>query len=155
MGFSVSGSFAILAFATFVAIGTLYPTIAMGVDQISRAQAEVNSDQLVRQNTDITITVADWSGLIQNTLTVEVENTGSTVLSIDEIDVIVDNDYYERDEFSEEYIVQSDGSNTSETDLWQPGEIYHVEITESVLDPSPDRVKIVSGPGVSDSAEVE
>lgn len=152
MGFSISGSFAIVAFATFLAAGVLVPTAVNTVDDINRAQQTVDDNRLFQQNTEIEITRAEWTEhpVFDDRIIVEVENTGSTTLNINETDVLVDNTYYTREDFSSESV---DGNE--ETELWRPGETYEFEILRGLLDEiPPQRVKIITEFGVSDSENV-
>lgn len=152
MGFSISGSFAIVAFATFLAAGVLVPTAVNTVDDINRAQQTVDDNRLFQQNTEIEITRAEWTEhpVFDDRIIVEVENTGSTTLNINETDVLVDNTYFAREDFSSESV---DGNE--ETELWRPGETYEFEILRGLLDEiPPQRVKIITEFGVSDSENV-
>jgi flagellar protein FlaF len=151
MGFSISGSFAIIAFAVFVAAGVLVPTAINTVDDVSRAKQTAEDTRLLEQNTDIDITRAEWStSLLDDQVIIEVDNTGSTVLNLNETDVLVDNKYYPREDRTGESV----GGNT-ESGLWRPGETYSFSILRGLLDQiPPERVKIVTEYGVADSENV-
>ena len=158
MGFSVSGSFAVLVVSAFIAFGAFHGALSDGFDRVSDAQRIAYDDRLDGQNTAIDVTRAEYetrADPLENLLTVEVENTGATTLSVNATDVVVDNRYFAHDEFDVERV-----EGDAMTGLWQPGETYHVEINETVLSSElelpldPQRVKIVVGPGVPDSREV-
>lgn len=139
MGFSVSGSFALMAIATFIALGMAFTAGSNAIERVSSAQDETWEDHLEQQNTDIEIANATYNGSGTNTLAVEINNTGSSTLSVNDTDVIVDNEL--RTTFDARTV---DGDTT--TDLWFPGETLRIEISEPS---APDRVKIVTGPGVA------
>lgn len=158
MGFSVSGSFAIVVLASLIALGTVYPAVANSFEDIRDAQRADQNGALERQNTELNLTSATWDAS-QSQLVIEVENEGTTELVVNATDIIIDNTYvtHERlatDENSSETI---DGDAT--TELWLPAETYNVTVSETVLEDlgiatPPDRVKIVTGPGVSDAVGV-
>lgn len=148
MGFSISGSFAIIAVAAFMSFSLVFTASSNGFEKVTDAQDQRFDDDLGRKNTAINVTQADWTA--SDVLVVEVENGGATTLTVSDTDVVVDGAYVNHSSFSVE---QVDGD--SSTDLWQPGETYHVEVNESVLNDQiatpPDRVKVVTEYGVSDT----
>lgn len=159
MGFSVSGSFAIIAVGTFVALGIFFGAASNGAELVTESQSDAYDDRLEQQNTAIEITNATWvaAGILfpEETLVIEINNTGSTGLEINHTHYVVDNDLVTHSE------VRSNGDEEvlgegSDTDLWLPGETLRVEIQDSsVLSTScPNRVKVISGPGIADSREV-
>lgn len=161
MGFSVSGSFAVVAIASFMALGMFYSSAAIGFELVQEAQQDAHQDQLGRQNTAIELTEANWTtggdcGLLNTCLVVEAENTGSTALAVTATDLLVDGHYIEEADYSESTV---DGNES--TDLWLPGETYHVQVNSTVINDflddgqaQPDRVKLVTEHGVADSGEV-
>lgn len=142
MGFSVSGSAAIVFVGVFLAFSTAYTASANGFERVSDARSAVDEEALERQNTALSITNATYDAG-NDTLTVEAVNEGTTALEVGGVDLLVDNAY--RDEFA---VRRVGGDNA--TALWLPGERLHLEVTASS---KPNRVKIVSGPGVA-AAEV-
>lgn len=156
MGFSVSGTFAILVLASFIAFGAFYGAVSNGYDRVTDAQQATFDNHRLAQNTAINVTRADWNGT-NDTLKIEVLNAGSVTLDIEATDILVDNTYIDREQFETEWVGTS--TNT-DTDLWQPGEVYHVEINRTVLETEtgsvpPNRTKIVTETGVSASVAVE
>ena len=150
MGFSVSGSFAIIAVGTFIAVGMFYGAASNGTEIVTESQQAAFDDRLEQQNTDINITGAEYNtSLATNTLVLDIKNTGATALSVSQTDYIVDNAFISHASVSAESV---DGDTA--TDLWLPGETLHVEITEGTLGTAPDRVHIVTGPGVADARGV-
>jgi flagellar protein FlaF len=145
MGFSVSGSAAIIFVGMFVAFGMWYTASANSFERVTEAGADRTDGVLDTQNTRIAVTGADYNQTGNETLVVTVDNTGTTQLSVPETDLLVDG-RYARDWNA------SVGGET-DTDLWLSGE--QLTITREVGNGTvPGRVKIVTETGVSDSLEV-
>lgn len=134
MGFSVSASAAIIFIGFVVAFTTLYPVAANGLERVTDAREDVNDRALDRQNTAIELANTSYDN---GTLTVEVNNTGTTELSASETDLLVDNTHW-----TGERSVEGD----ADTDVWLPGET--LTITVENLSMSPERVKVVTENGV-------
>lgn len=138
MGFSVSGSAAIVFIAAFVSVGILYSAAYNGYEEVTVAE-DGQADRLLQQrNTDVSIVGTSYNSTETN-FTVEIMNEGSATLSVSETDVVLDGAY---EPTWESYNVS--GSTT--TDVWAPGESLNVTINTST---NPGRVKIVTGTGVS------
>jgi len=138
LGFSVSGSAAIIFVGAFLAFSTAYTASANGFERVNDARSDVDDEALERQNTAINVTNATYDDG-NDTLTVDVVNEGSTELSVAAVDVLVDNTY--RTDASVRTV-----EGDAETDLWLPGERLHLELSVSTR---PNRVKIVTGPGIA------
>lgn len=138
MGFSVSGSAAIIFAAMFIAFGTFHSASTNGFETVSDAQEDRTDRTLVKQNTEINLTSAEWSGTAGE-LTVTVNNTGSTELTITAVDLLANNDYLQGYDTSV--------AGNSGTNLWLPQE--ELTITVTSLSSDPGRVKLVTGPGVA------
>ena len=146
MGFSVSGSFAILVLAAFMAFGTLYPATANGFEQVTDATKVTYEDDLDRQNTAINVTINDQPGQLD----VNVTNTGTTAIELNATDVIVDGTYIPREDLQRFRV-----PTNSNSELWLPGEKLWIRILQSNLpDNDPNRVKVVTEHGVADGAVV-
>ncbi|MDY6819293.1 MAG: hypothetical protein SVG88_11585 [Halobacteriales archaeon] len=143
MGFSVSGSAAIVFVGVLLAGSILYPTVTNSFDRINSAQSEYNQDVRAMRDTDITIRTASYNAS-NDTLSVVVENTGATTLTVNTTDVLVDNNYTTT--FQSRSVAGS-----SDTDLWLEGEKLRIEIS---IDTQPDRVKIATRYGIQAVAEV-
>ena len=143
MGFSVSGSAAIIFVGIFLAFSSAYTASANGFERVSDANSAVGDEALERQNTALTVSNATYDAG-NDTLSVDVINEGSTSLSVNATDLIVDNTY--RGNYTTRHV---DGDNS--TDLWLPGEQLHFEVNATTR---PNRVKVVSGPGVADAEVV-
>lgn len=143
MGFSVSGSAAILFLGFLAAFGMVYTATSNGFEQTTDANREARDALLDQQNTAIEITNVTFVN--NDTLHVHANNTGSTSLSVNATDVLVDNEYLTG--FVFERVDGQDG-----TDLWLPGEELHLKYTyDTNQSTAPDRVRVVTGPGVADS----
>jgi flagellar protein FlaF len=144
MGFSVSGATAILFAATLIAFGMWHSAATDSFERVSEAKQDRADDALAEGNTDVAITRAFHDG--SGTLEVDVENRGATALSLNGTDVVVDNEY--RSGWQGD--ARIDGSAVK-TDLWLPGETVTIVI-DSIS--TPDRVKVTTERGVSDTSEV-
>lgn len=145
MGFSVSGSFAILILATFIAFGMFYTAGANSFERVSDATTSTYEDDLDRQNTAINITELTYQG---SHLDVNVTNEGTTTLSVNDTDVVVDNVYYAPGDA--QYFRVAGDPNTG---LWEPGETLFVRIQLSGGE-TPARAKVVTEYGVADGGAV-
>lgn len=162
MGFSVSGSFAVIAIGTFIAVGMFYGAASNGAEKVTDSQADAFDERLEQQNTAINITRAEWdTTLTTNTLIIDIKNTGSTTLKVNDTDYVVDNEFITHHEIEDGTASSESVDGDSTTDIWLPGETLHVEISTLIIDnidnpdvESPDRVRIVTGPGIVDSKEV-
>jgi flagellar protein FlaF len=147
MGFSVSGSAAVLFIAAFVSVGILYSAAFNGYERVQDADDAHGEQVLERRNTAVSIVSETYNGSA-GTMTVNVSNDGATTLSVSETDLLVDGEYRAPDS----YISSSVAGNNS-TDVWAPGETLTLKVNASETD-APDRVKIVTGPGVTATSEV-
>lgn len=162
MGFSVSGSFAVVAIASFMALGMLYSSAAVGFELVREAQQDAHDGQLAEQNTAIEISEANWttaSGCgLSTCLVIEANNTGTTALSLNATDLLVDGYYVGRENYTADRV----GDDTS-TGLWLPGETYRIEVSRPVLNQlfddvtsfPPSRVVLNTEHGVGDARPVE
>jgi flagellar protein FlaF len=144
MGFSVSGSAAIVFAGMFIAFGMFHTATTNGFERVSEAQEDRTDRTLAQQNTAINVTSATWQGTADE-LTVTVENTGAESLSVSDVDLLANNSYVSG------YDTSVDGD--TETDLWLPQE--QLTITVTTLNADPGRVKIVTGTGVADTTTTE
>jgi flagellar protein FlaF len=143
LGFSVSGSAAIIFVGIFLAFSSAYTASANGFERVTDARSAVDEEALDQQNTALSVTNVTYDAG-NDTLTVEAVNEGTTALEIGAVDLLVDNAY--RDNFTARTV----GGDNS-TALWLPGERLHLEVNATTR---PNRVKIVSGPGVADAEVV-
>ena len=144
MGFSVSGSFAILILASFIAFGTLHTAGANTFERVSDATKETYDDELDRRNTAIEVANVSY---VDGQLEVNVTNNGTTALAVNDTDLIVDNDYQRHDDGDVDVqVVESPGSQ-----LWLPGQTLSFTVTTP---DTPSRVKVVTEYGVADAEVV-
>ncbi|SFR43883.1 fla cluster protein FlaF [Halogeometricum limi] len=146
MGFGVSGSTAIIFLGVLVCTGTLYTAAAGSAEQLSDARDATDERLLDQRNTAINITSASYTNNNGSYPTsIEVENTGTTTLSVNDTSLLVDNEYRA---LSNSTVLEVDG--TAGTDIWAPGETLLVEFSG---DDAPQRVKFVTEYGVADANE--
>jgi flagellar protein FlaF len=140
MGFSVSASAAIIFAAMFISMGILYPAVANGMEDVSDARADSADVLLDQQNTAISVANVSYDAP-STTLTVDVDNTGTTDLSLDATDVLVNNSYATPSSTA----VEGD----TDTDLWLPGERLTVTVDVSLTADGSNRVVVVTNHGIS------
>ena len=145
MGFSVSGATAVLFVGLLVGAATLYPAVDRYAERRSDAMDADNERILTQQNTAIETVNTTYNASTEE-LQITVQNTGASTLSVSETDVLVDGGYVQ----SSARNSTVDGSAT--TDIWAPGQTLTVTLTAST---EPNRVKVVSGPGVAITTAVE
>lgn len=143
MGFSVSGAAAIIFASMFIAFGVWYTAADNSFNQITDAQDARTGGALEQANTDVEVASATVEA---ETLTVAVDNTGAVELSLAATDLLVDG------EFVADWEADATVEDSTETDLWLPGETLTIELT---VDVEPERIKVVTGSGVATTAEVE
>jgi flagellar protein FlaF len=139
MGFSTSGATAIIFIGLLVSFGSVYPVVESSLEEVHSARDRQDDSLLRQQNTAIQVQNVTYNAST-DTATITVDNTGSTTLETDRTDVLLDGVY------RQPATVAVD--NTTGRTVWTPAsrlEITIVDVTEA-----PSRVKIVTGPGVSD-----
>jgi len=142
MGFSVSGSAALIFVAAFIGFGMFYSATANSAEIVNDAREGQADRQLDRTNTEIQITTVNYN-TTSDYLNITVRNTGATELTVSDVDVLANNSYQTG------YRTAVEGN--TETDLWLPQETLAINATTA---PKPSQVKIVTGPGVAATAEV-
>jgi len=143
MGFSVSGSAALIFVAMFIGFGMFYSATANGFENINDAREDQSERLLEQQNTEINVTSAVWNSSGNDELVVEVDNTGATELSVSKTDLLVDNVYRSGD--------RTEVGTDDETDIWSPQETLTITVDR---DSKPNSVKIVTETGVADTMVV-
>jgi flagellar protein FlaF len=138
MGFSTSGATAVVFIGLLVGFGILYPTVESAGERITEAESASDDRALRQQNTAVAVAGTTYDPT-NDTLTVAVNNTGSTTLSADRTDLLVDGRYEVPDTFAV--------AGTENRTVWTPGS--QLELTVAGLAVEPDRVKVVTGPGVA------
>jgi flagellar protein FlaF len=145
MGFSVSGTYALLFFGVLFAMGTLHASASNAVEEVRDAQQVQNDHLSAIQRTDVNVTDVILLDATSCDVNVTANNTGTTQLRVSETDLFSDGTY------EENLTDRAQVDGTDGTDLWLPGQQLEVDAGEFLS--APDRVKVVTGPGVSDTAE--
>jgi archaellum component FlaF (FlaF/FlaG flagellin family) len=149
MGFGTSGSALVIFTGLFLAVGTLYTATANVTESIHDAGEDQREQRLAAQETHVEIANATWNGTSEN-LTVAVDNTGETALSVEYTDVVVDGTYVPVEAFERQTV------DDRTTDTWRPGGRLVLKDGDTVagFDGAPERVKVVTETGVADVSEV-
>lgn len=137
MGFSVSGSFAIVFLGALIALSMAYTAGANGFERVNDAREDQSDRVIERHNIGLEVANVTYFGS-NDTFRVTVNNTGATGLSVEATDVIVDNTYLTNGTRS----VAGDAG----TDLWLPGEQLIVNVS---LPTKPDAVTVATERGLS------
>lgn len=146
MGFSVSGSLVIVLLGLFIAAGAFYGSLSNTMERVSDAREDRDAAAERLRHTDVAIGTVTVLSEADCDVEITANNTGDTDLSVDRTDLLLDNEY--RTGWRAGATVDGDGG----TDLWLPGETLRIELSNLVS--APDRIRLVSGPGVADVAEV-
>jgi len=144
MGFSVSGSAALIFVAAFIGFGMFYTASANSVELINDARSDQADRTLEQQNTELDIVSAVWNPDGNDNLEVTIDNTGGTQLSVEDTDLLVDGVYRTG------YNTDVDGDTA--TDVWAPQQTLTITVT--TLSSQPDGVKAVTENGVADTEVV-
>jgi flagellar protein FlaF len=149
MGFGTSGSALIIFTGLFLAVGTLYTATANVSEDLNEAGEAQHERHQLTQRTELNVTTATWNGAEGN-LTVAINNTGETTLSVEHTDIIVDGTYVAVEEFERREV------EGHRTDVWRPDEQLVLEDTDTIggFESDPTRVKVVTETGIADVREV-
>lgn len=145
MGFSVSGSAAIVFAGMFIGFSIFYGATSNSFERVTEAQAGQTDAVVDQKNVDVEIVKYEES---DGDYTISINNTGSKELSVSKTDLLVDNEYITGWE-SSATVTDTAGNEDGDTDVWAPGE--QLEIT---INTDPGRVKIITEYGVSDTVDV-
>lgn len=136
MGFSVSGSTAIIFIAAIVSFGVMYTSAYNSYELMDAAEDEKTANLLEQQNTEIEI-VAIQTFTSNNTVDVTVKNTGATELHVGDTDLLLNGAY----QSGVNTLVDGQSGRT----LWLPGENLTMEAS---FDPTGTvRVKVITTRG--------
>ena len=145
MGFSVSGATAVILVGMLVCAATLYPAVDRYGERRSDAVSDRNDRALTQQNTAVETLNATYNAT-SDRLNVTVWNTGASVLSVPELDLLVDGTH--TSVAANDVTVSGDTT----TEVWAPNERLNITVTEST---TPEQVTVVTGPGVATTTTVE
>lgn len=146
MGFSVSGSFVVVLLGVFVAASTVYVSGGNALERLADAGDDRTDRVDTVHDTGITITSVAVSNTGCN-VTVRVNNTGSTALSLEETTLLFDNS--PQSDWRDGAAVDGDDS----TDLWLPGE--RLEVVRADRPATPDATTVVTKTGVTARTDTE
>ena len=142
MGFSVSGSAAIVFVGVIVAAGIAIPPLVGSFGALVGAQGEQVDRGIDALNTGFETDSATYDDG-EDELVLDLLNTGSTTLSVDGTSVLLDGEI----PASEDVTTEVDGD--PEAGLWLPGET--LTVTVEGIEEEPNRVKIVTENGVAET----
>ena len=145
MGFSVSGSAAIIFASLFLAFGMWHTAASNSFERVTDAQGDRTDHVLETANTDINVTSATYDAE-NDTLEIHVDNTGAAQLSLSGTDLLIDGNY------EADWQGSADVAGDSTTDVWPPTK--DLVVTLGSVTSQPDHVKLVAPSGVAATAEV-
>lgn len=143
MGFSTSAAAAVIFVGALVSLGILYPATAGSFERVNDALADREDRVVDQRNTAVRIDVARYNTTSEN-VTVEVENTGTTSLAVNDTDTLLDGTLRTEN-------VTYQVENVTGRSLWAPGET--LRITVENVSAAPGRVKVVTEYGVAVATE--
>jgi flagellar protein FlaF len=146
VGFGTSGSLLLVFTGLFIAVGSFYTVAANTAERAAEATDRQRERLADVQESAINVTGATYDASGEGNLTVRVENTGGTTLSVGAVDFVVDGRYVPPGDLGRVTVA---GNGTG---VWRPGEVL---VLEGSLSEAPDRVKVVTGPGVAEAIPVE
>lgn len=146
---STTASLLVVFLGVFVAMAPLYSATDGAGERVGDALADQHDRTVAVIDTDLNVTSASWD-LTDSDLTLKIENTGDRTLDAARGDAVVDGTYVGYEDFDR---VEIEGVDS---DVWRPGEVLTLEDEDTVSNflSTPDRVRVVSGPGVATSREV-
>lgn len=146
MGFSVSGATVVIFLGLFISFGMAYTAANNGMERVNDAYEGSQSDALEQQNTAVSVVSTSVGNTANGTyLTVGVNNTGSTTLSVNDTDILIEGVYRPHTEMETLNV-----SGKNDTSLWLPGETLQFNVSVSTATP---RVKVVTESGVAAAEE--
>ena len=143
MGISVSAGTAVILVGVFLMLGVIVPGALNAYDRIGAAEDDRERLHVDRERT--TVSINESATAVDNgTLTLVVDNAGSTALTLSETTVIIDN------ELAIPETIEVAGTSNEETDLWLPEETA----TFTIEADDPESVVVVSRYGIDDRLSV-
>jgi flagellar protein FlaF len=141
MGFSVSGAAAVIFATLFLTFGMWYTASANSFERVSEAENAQSDTVLETQNTAISVANVTYNNMTDE-LTVTVNNTGASQLTVEKTDLLVDGQY--RTGWEDTATVEG-----QDTRLWLAGETLTMTMT---VPEEPTRIKIATENGISAAA---
>ena len=136
MGLSVSASFAIIAVALFFGVAALVDTAFYSMNALMEGAEDVAGVRMDWARTRVALDNATINGTL---VLVNLTNTGSTVLDVKGVSVLVNGTYVEQN------IINATVEGKS-SDIWSPNEKLRLELNMTAS-PS-ERVLVATGNGV-------
>lgn len=127
VGFSVSGTYAVLFVGLLMASSMLYGAFDASIERTIEGASEDYQARSEQTRTAIEISNVTYDE-DNEVLTVNVTNTGSTILDVNATDLVIDNEYYNDSTLNDRRV---DGSPNASR--WRPDEVLHFNAT--VADP--------------------
>jgi archaellum component FlaF (FlaF/FlaG flagellin family) len=136
VGLSVSASFAILAVAFFFGVAALVEVAFYSMDELMNGAEDAADVRMEWARTHIALDNATFNGTL---VLVNLTNTGSTVLDVKGVSVLVNGTYVEQN-------ITNATVEGKSSDIWSPNEKLRLELNMTAS-PS-ERVLVVTGNGV-------
>lgn len=138
MGFSTSAAAAVLFIGVLVSVSMVYPALTDNVESVSEAMNEREDRTLDQRNAGIEVENATYHNS-SDEVTINVTNTGTTALTANETDVLLDG------RLQPDPTREIDGATNRE--VWAPGETMQLTVTGVTT--APTRVVVVAEFGIS------
>lgn len=159
MGFSTSGAAIVILIGILLALSVLTPALFSVVESTGSAYS-AQSDHLREQaNTEVTITDTEIN-TDADELSVTVSNDGSSSLSIEKTDVLINGTYVPTTggDDGETTTVETNGDTEPNTDIWPPGTDLKLDIEENQQDDLQfdlnDSIRVTTETGVATTDRV-
>lgn len=143
MGFSTSAAAAVIFVGALVSLGILYPATAGSFEQVNDALGDRENRLLDQRNTDLAVESVTYNETTDEVV-VNVSNTGTTTLTANETDPLLDGTLRTAN-------VTRAVEGVPGRTLWTPGET--MTITVGNVTSTPGRVKVVTEHGVAVATE--
>jgi len=136
VGLSVSASFAILTIAFFFGVAALVDTAFYSMDALMDSAEDIADARMEWARTHIALDNATFNG---SKVLVNLTNTGSTVLDVKGVSVLVNGTYVEHN-------ITNATVGGIATDIWSPNEKLRLEL--NITASTSQRILVATGNGV-------
>ncbi|MEM4728417.1 MAG: hypothetical protein QXH42_01465 [Thermoplasmata archaeon] len=137
MGLSVSVSFAILTVGFFIGAAAMVDAALYSLDRLMQGAEEIAEERMEWARTRFVLNNATLNG---STVVLNLTNTGSTVLEVAGISVLVNGTYVNRS-------LTSATVGGRETSIWTSAELLRLEL--NITASASERVVVITGNGVT------
>ena len=144
VGFSVSGSAAIIFVGVMVAAGIAVPSLVGSMGALADSQGEQVDRGIDALNTEFEVMSATYNASGNDDLEITLSNTGSTTLGVAETSVLVNGEIPD----SEDVTTEVEGDQSAE--LWLPGDTLTITVNPA---DSTGRIKVVAENGIAETTE--